>query len=171
MERGAESYKVSISSSRIAQLPVLAFDGASKRNKPNLLVGTLVYARVAEVDRDLPPVLSCAVVSGPKKDWVTGESTYGELVGGTCVKVPLQHAKRLLSRKCELLPALGRHFPFEVCIGLNGVVWLRAESTARAVLVGLVIERSLKIPEDAAEAFVDRVVAAAGMRAAAGARG
>lgn len=170
VERGAENYRVSLGGSRLTQLPVLAFDGASKRNKPNLLVGTLVYARIARVDRDLAPELSCAVVSGPKKDWVTGESVFGELVGGTTVQVPLHHARRLVSSKSEVLPALGRHFPFEVCAGLNGLVWVKAASAARTVLVSLVVQRSVTVPEEAAGAFVDTVVAAAGLRAAAGGR-
>ena len=44
--RGADSYRVDIGSSRDALLPFLAFEGATKRNRPNLAVGTLVYARV-----------------------------------------------------------------------------------------------------------------------------
>ena len=44
--RHAENYKVDVGSSSLAQLDALAFDGASKRNKPNLQVGDIVYARV-----------------------------------------------------------------------------------------------------------------------------
>ena len=164
VERGAENYRISLGGSRVAQLPVLAFDGASKRNKPNLQVGTIVYARVSRVDRDLSPVLSCEVVSGPKKDWVTGESVFGELAGGTTVQVPLHHAKRLLSSRSEVLSALGRHFPFEVCVGLNGVIWVHSTSTARTVLASLVVTRSQNVPEAGAAGFVDRVAAAAGLR-------
>ncbi len=82
---------------------MLAFDGATKRNKPTLLVGALVFARVVSADRDLEPELTCqvsATASGPdgghfaKKDWVTGQSVYGELKGGTVVKATMLHARR-----------------------------------------------------------------------------
>ena len=44
--RHAENYKVDVGTSSLVQLDALAFDGASKRNKPNLQVGDVVYARV-----------------------------------------------------------------------------------------------------------------------------
>mmetsp|Transcript_15947 Transcript_15947/g.25879 ORF Transcript_15947/g.25879 Transcript_15947/m.25879 type:complete len:200 (-) Transcript_15947:5-604(-) len=78
----AEAYHVDIRCGSLAQLPTLAFDGASKRNRPTFEVGTLVYCRVAQVHKDMDPELSCMVVNGPKKDWMTGESLYGELKGG-----------------------------------------------------------------------------------------
>ena len=47
--RHAENYKVDVGTSSLVQLDALAFDGASKRNKPNLQVGDVVYARVVLV--------------------------------------------------------------------------------------------------------------------------
>jgi exosome complex RNA-binding protein Rrp4 len=47
--RHADDYKVDVGGSCLAQLDALAFDGASKRNKPNLQVGDVVYARVTLV--------------------------------------------------------------------------------------------------------------------------
>ena len=43
----------------LALLPVLAFDGASKRNRPNLQIGSLVYARITQVEAGLDPELTC----------------------------------------------------------------------------------------------------------------
>lgn len=39
--RHAEGYRVDIGSSQMAQLDALAFEGATKRSKPNLKVGQL----------------------------------------------------------------------------------------------------------------------------------
>ena len=47
-----------------AMLPLLAFQGATKRNRPNLTVGALVYARVVGADRDMEPELSCQGATG-----------------------------------------------------------------------------------------------------------
>mmetsp|Transcript_6468 Transcript_6468/g.10194 ORF Transcript_6468/g.10194 Transcript_6468/m.10194 type:complete len:191 (+) Transcript_6468:50-622(+) len=90
----AEHYNVDIHSSSTAQLPTLAFDGATKRNRPTYTVGTLVYARVAQVHKDMDPELSCMVVSGPRKDWMTGQSVYGELKGGYVFGCSLSLASR-----------------------------------------------------------------------------
>jgi exosome complex component RRP40 len=58
-DKGAEHYRVRLHATGNAILPLLAFDGASKRNKPNLAVGAVVYARVAVVSRFMDPELSC----------------------------------------------------------------------------------------------------------------
>ena len=85
----SETYTVDISSSTNAVLATLAFDGASKRNHPNLPVGSLVYARVEATSSFMEPVLSCQVVDGVKKDWMTGQAAFGELKGGHVVKCSL----------------------------------------------------------------------------------
>eukprot|EP00750_Incisomonas_marina_P006121 INCI14330.1.p2 GENE.INCI14330.1~~INCI14330.1.p2 ORF type:complete len:248 (-),score=47.56 INCI14330.1:2405-3061(-) len=59
--RHAENYKVDVGTSSLVQLDALAFDGASKRNKPNLQVGDVVYARVILANCDVEPEISCAV--------------------------------------------------------------------------------------------------------------
>ena len=85
----SEAYTVDISSTSKAVLPTLAFDGASKRNHPNLPVGSLVYVRVESTSSFMEPVLSCQVVHGVKKDWMTGQAAFGELTGGHVVKCSL----------------------------------------------------------------------------------
>jgi len=53
VEAHAESYRVDIGTSQPALLPALAFEGATKRNKPNLPLGALVYARVVVCNKDV----------------------------------------------------------------------------------------------------------------------
>lgn len=43
----------------LANLGALSFDGATKRNKPSLAVGALVFARVEACDPDLEPEVTC----------------------------------------------------------------------------------------------------------------
>ena len=82
-DKGAEDYKLDIGASSKALLPVLAFDGASKRNRPHLAVGALVYARVVLANKDMEPEVTCAAPPGVNaRDWVTKESVFGELSGG-----------------------------------------------------------------------------------------
>lgn len=118
-----------------ALLPLLAFEGASKRNKPNLSVGTLVFARVAEADKDVEPELSCQVAGGPKKDWVTGECVFGELKNGYVFQCSMKHARSLLSPKSAVLQALAAKLPFEIAVGCNGRVWVHSGAVKHTVLI------------------------------------
>jgi exosome complex component RRP40 len=79
-DKGGDFYKVNIFAGAPALLDRLAFDGATKRNKPELRRGDIVYARVTMADRDLDTELSCMVSSGPKKDWSSGECVSGFVV-------------------------------------------------------------------------------------------
>lgn len=129
-DRNAEFYRVRLHGTTHAQLPVLAFDGATKRNKPNLAIGTLVFCRVVSVSKHLDPELSCTASSGStSKDWVTGQSVFGELKDGNLVTISLAHARRLLHPTCALLTRLGGSIPFEVAVGVNGLVYVRATNS------------------------------------------
>ena len=58
-DRNAEFYKIHIHGTAVGILPVLAFDGATKRNKPNLTVGAVVFARVSTCSKHMDPELTC----------------------------------------------------------------------------------------------------------------
>jgi exosome complex component RRP40 len=59
LDKSVDAYKVRLHGTGLAQLPALAFDGASKRNKPSLAVGATVFARVAACSKHMEPELSC----------------------------------------------------------------------------------------------------------------
>ena len=59
---------------------------------------------------------------------MTGESIFGELRGGTVLHVSCNLAARLFNPSCAVLSSFGAAVPFEVAVGLNGLVWLRASS-------------------------------------------
>jgi exosome complex RNA-binding protein Rrp4 len=61
----------------------LAFDGATKRNKPELNRGDVVYSRVTLANADCDTELTCMALSGPKKDWSTGEAVSAIIALGT----------------------------------------------------------------------------------------
>jgi exosome complex RNA-binding protein Rrp4 len=67
-------YILNIFTGGTATMSRLAFDGATKRNKPELKRGDVVYARVVLVDRNCDVELSCLAPVGPKKDWSSGEA-------------------------------------------------------------------------------------------------
>eukprot|EP00796_Vickermania_ingenoplastis_P010665 gene10665-7410_t len=98
--------------------------------------------------------LSCAAseLGLPPKDWTSGEAIFGPLDGGRLLTVPLPYARSLLaplendaapgekrSREGDpddevpasyLVSLLGSRTPFEVCIGFNGMVWVKGQESA-----------------------------------------
>lgn len=137
MDRHGEGYRVDIGGSEAAQLGQLSFEGATKRNRPYLNPGALVYARVITAEADFEPEISC-ILPGSNKSWITGESLFGELTGGgLLISVSLATARSLLRPDCRLLSALGESLlhGFECVVGVNGKVWVRASSAKDTVIV------------------------------------
>jgi len=73
---GAEGFRVDIGGPHNANLDVLAFEGATKRNRPNLKVGSLLYARVSLSHKDMEPEIECFDAQTRKS------AGFGELKGG-----------------------------------------------------------------------------------------
>lgn len=141
------SYGLYTGGPALASLDALAFDGATKASRPRLLEGDVVFAHVrATAAASGEAELSCVAAEAglPPKDWTSGESAFGPLVGGRVVALPLSYARSLLT-PCPagdpsqwaaaavpasyLLAMLGARVPFDVCVGANGLVWVRGQSS------------------------------------------
>ena len=166
----AEEYRLNIGGPAIASLPLLAFDGATRRNRPHLDVGALVYARITLAHRDMDPECSCAAPPGVSaKDWVTRESVFGELQGGSLFQCPQPLCRRLMasgdddggqnaaSMPPPVLDALGARAPFEFAVGANNRVWLASNSAAMSVLSQSAILRSHGVRDEDHEALVEEL--------------
>ena len=94
----AYSYELEIGAYCPAVLDALEFDGATKKNKPNLDINALVYCRVKAVDKFSRPVLSC-MSPVHKKGWSTGESYFGPLKGGFLCEISKKLVKYLQTKK------------------------------------------------------------------------
>ena len=81
-----------------------------------------MYARVVLCVENTEVVVSCVDDSGMKKDWVTGESLYGELKGGYIFSCSLSMARQLLLPDCAVLIEIAKYAPFEIVVGLNGTI-------------------------------------------------
>ena len=109
--------------------PELTCQGAPKL----LLRGTRCSRLLPPPPRPTPPCTTHRLnvprppaAGGAKRDWLTGESVFGRLAGGHVVSVSLGHARRLLDAQCAVLAAAGAAIPFEVAVGVNGMVWVQA---------------------------------------------
>jgi exosome complex component RRP40 len=129
-------------STRIARLCSYADD---------IQIGTLVYARVSISTRDMEPELECFDASTGKAEG------FGELKGGLIIGCTLQLCRqfvakhtlrtmktnpesRLLNPKYPVLSALSAHIPFELAIGLNGRIWLKAPNVNQTIALKRIIE-------------------------------
>lgn len=136
---GGDVYRVNVGGPHPALLSNLSFEGATKRNKPNFSTGMLLYARVQTCPESMDPTISCQLGPHdggvPRKDWMTNEATYGELKGGTCFKISLGLARELLDPRNIVLKELGRYIPFEICIGVNGFLWIHSSRPEYSILI------------------------------------
>lgn len=125
-----------------AQIPHLAFEGASKKTRPQLVPGSLIYARVISASKFMDPELVCVNPSTGKSEGM------GELKGGMVFGLSLGLSRRLLAKKkmngrgLVVLEEIAKKLAFEVAIGRNGLVWVKAEGVRETLLVGKALQES-----------------------------
>ena len=141
IEKHSEEYRVALHGTDTAVLSVLGFEGATKRNKPALTVGTAVYALVSRAVRSAEVEITC-IEPGSAKSWVGKQTTYGELEGGTLLRVSLALARALQKSGNFVFKTIGDRIPFECAIGLNGIVWVKSDAIQRTVLVAQAVEKA-----------------------------
>ncbi|XP_058113550.1 uncharacterized protein LOC131256630 isoform X1 [Magnolia sinica] len=131
-----DNFLVDIKGPMLAFLPVLAFEGGTRRNIPKFEIGTLLYLRVVKANNSMNPELACTDASGKA-------SEFGPLKDGYMFETSTGLARMLLcSPTCPVLDALGKKQSFEIAVGLNGRVWVNASSPRTVILVGNAIVNS-----------------------------
>ena len=73
-DKAGDFYKVNVYSGNICVLNRLSFEGATKRNKPELKSGDLVYCRVLSDSKQIDTELTCITVNSSRKEWSSGET-------------------------------------------------------------------------------------------------
>ncbi|EXJ86179.1 hypothetical protein A1O1_06549 [Capronia coronata CBS 617.96] len=106
-----------------AILPQLAFEGATKKTRPQLKTNDLVYAKVVSAQKNMEIELSCVNPSTGKSE----PDGLGPLSGGMVFDVSPGLADRLLKKQNVLaMDELGARLQggFEIAVGRNGKVWV-----------------------------------------------
>ncbi|KAK8239585.1 hypothetical protein IWZ00DRAFT_78092 [Phyllosticta capitalensis] len=123
-----------------ATLPYLAFENATKKTRPILASGAIVYARVAAASKHMDPELECLSATTGKADGL------GPLKGGMVFDVSAGMARRLLMPagkkdgeeggpgRVVVLEALAERVRFEVAVGRNGRVWVDSDEGVKVIL-------------------------------------
>ncbi|KFG85595.1 hypothetical protein MANI_017085 [Metarhizium anisopliae] len=124
-------------------LPQLSFESATKKTRPVLAPGALVYARVTLANKHMDAELECVSSSTGKSDGL------GPLTGGMMFGISLGMARRLMMPKSvqegkivvlEELGALG--LQFDTATGRNGRFWVDSENTKTVLAVGRAIQET-----------------------------
>lgn len=131
--------RVDIGSNELATLNLLAFESATKKNRPNVKVGDVVYARVVAPVKDAEVELVC-ITSTLKRD---GMGLLNAASGhhSVMICVPVHVARKLLSPQNKVLEKLGEKIRFEVAIGMNGRLWLASKNMEALIFISGVLTR------------------------------
>jgi exosome complex component RRP40 len=144
-----------------ASLPNLSFEGASKKTRPQLASGALVYARITLANKHMDPELECVSSTTGKSEGL------GPLIGGMLFPISLAMARRLMLPKPAeqgnliILEELGQAgVAFETAVGRNGKVWVNSKTVKTTLAIGKAIQdtdtRSLNI--DAQSKLAKKVI-------------
>ncbi|KAJ6888670.1 hypothetical protein NC652_029684 [Populus alba x Populus x berolinensis] len=132
----SDNFLIDIKGPALAFLPVLAFEGGTRRNIPKFEAGTLLYVRVVKANPGMNPELSCTDASGKAAE-------FGALKDGYMFECSTGLSRMLLSSPtCPVLEALGKKLSFEIAVGLNGRVWVNANSPSIVIIVANAIMNS-----------------------------
>lgn len=122
-------FKVDVGSSCPATLSYLSFENATKKNRPKVEIGDIVYAKTLVASKDMETELVCVDSHGKK-------NRLGVLEDGFVFKCSLNLVRKVLNQQCMLIDSLKNEWPFEIAAGMNGRIWIKAKSMRETVAVG-----------------------------------
>lgn len=160
----SELFRIDIGAQLPATVSVLTgFDGATRKNKPNWAVGTLIFARVLLAHPDLEPELACFDASGNIPVDLFGElggvhaavsvsaatetetSTPKQVPSSILIRTTCNFSRSLQNPQASpVLSSLGRYFAFEIAAGANGRVFIESGNIRETAAIGQFIERAGK---------------------------
>ncbi|XP_031746041.1 putative exosome complex component rrp40 isoform X2 [Cucumis sativus] len=147
------NFLVDIKGPSLAFLPVLAFEGGTRRNIPKFEMGALLYVRVVKVNPGMNPELACTDASGKA-------AGFGLLKDGYMFECSTGLSRMLLSSpSCPVLESLGKKLSFETAVGLNGRVWVNADSPSTIIVVSNAILNSETLSGVQQRIMVDKLLA------------
>lgn len=129
VQKSGDIFRVDVGGACPATLSYLSFEGATKKNRPIVQVGDIVYAKMLVASKDMEPEIVC-VDSGGKK------GRLGVLTEGYVFNCSLNLVRKVLNPNCPLIDSLKNEWPFEMAAGLNGKIWIKANTTRETIAVG-----------------------------------
>ena len=137
--KAGDTFRVEIGTAEPASLSYLAFEGATKKNRPAVNLGDVVYARLIVASRDMEAELVCVDSYGKRAGMGvignvdTASTTAAGFSGSFLFTVPLNLVRKLLSKSCVLLTVLGKQIAYEIAVGMNGRIWIRGKTVRETI--------------------------------------
>ncbi|KAH7528473.1 hypothetical protein FEM48_Zijuj05G0075900 [Ziziphus jujuba var. spinosa] len=148
----SDNFLVDIKGPTLAFLPVLAFEGGTRRNIPKFEVGTLIFVRVVKTNPGMNPELSCTNALGKAAE-------FGPLKDGYMFECSTGLSRMLLSSPTHpVLEELGKKLSFETAVGINGRVWLNAASPSTVIIVANAIKNSESLSTVQQRIMVEKLI-------------
>ncbi|UNI24346.1 exosome non-catalytic core subunit rrp40 [Purpureocillium takamizusanense] len=121
-------------------LPQLSFESATRKTRPMLAPGALVYARVSLANKHMDAEIECVSATTGKSEGL------GPLNGGMLFDISLGMSRRLMmpetarDGKVVVLDEFAKlGFQFETATGRNGKFWVDSENVKTVIAVGRAI--------------------------------
>jgi len=152
MQKAGDNFRVNIGGPEPATLSAFAFEGATKRNRPNLKVGDSVYCQVICAHPAMEPEIVCVNSYGRK-------GALGALEGPTSnlITAPLHVVHLLLAKQCPLLTTLGKKLQYEIAIGQNGRIWVNGNTMKNTLAICAAIKACEKISLEQIREMCERI--------------
>ncbi|XP_058059644.1 exosome complex component RRP40 [Anopheles bellator] len=150
--KAGDIFRVDIGSSETASLSYVAFEGATKKNRPDVNVGDIVYARLLIAHPDVEPELVCVDSHGKK-------GKLGILHDGFLLNCSLNLIRKILNPKCTFLSLLAKELAFEMAVGINGRIWIRGKGVRETIAVGNAVLALEYVSNDRIRELCDDIVA------------
>lgn len=128
-QKAGDIFKVDIGAKEQASLSYLAFEGATKKTRPDLQIGDVVFAKLLVAIKDMEPELVCIDSKG-KENKLGILSSNGMLL--TC---SLSLVRKLLNPDCPLFNMLAKNQAYEIAVGMNGRIWIKTNSIQQTIAI------------------------------------
>lgn len=122
-------FRVDIGTSEPACMSYLAFEGATKKNRPDVHVEDAIFGRLITANRDTESEIVCVDSQGKK-------GKLGVLSKGFLFNASINLVRKVLRTECPLMTALAKELHFEAVFGMNGKIWIRARTKKETIAVG-----------------------------------
>lgn len=131
VQKAGDIYRVEIGASETACLSYLAFEGATKKSRPDVNVGDLVFAKLLIANKDFESELVCVNSLGKKEK-------LGVLAGGFVFNCSINLVRKVLNERGNLFRAIQKEIqiPVEIVVGMNGRIWINARNVKDVIAVG-----------------------------------
>ena len=155
-QKSYETYRVNILASKEASLNSIDFQGATRKTKPNLIVGDVIFAKVEKENKFSNAILTCKTNTN-SKGWSSGESTYGELKGGKLYEYNRYLCLKLLDNKDFIHRLKECVNKLLLKIGYNGRIWIKTENITDTPKVFQAIKEGLNLNNEERETLLNKL--------------